>query len=280
MPSWKTFLSRFRRDRYSRRPALVLLNGLAEQEESWYRNVRFWNRYFDVHMPGLLVYEGAQIQKKIKAGEPIDIDYLVGQLHTYVTQFIQHPPYSFVTSSLGGKVAIEFAYRYPELVHRLVLICPSGMGDVEKLPIIDGVRRSDYGKMMTSILYRPHRADRNLVRYFYRAFATRAWKLGFIRTVRGTNDFVVRSRMAELKMPVLFVAADQDRIVSPVEGQKAAHELKQGFFVSIPHCGHAPQIEKPKFINRLAARFLLCSDPSIHPRLAPLSVHQTTQAGS
>src|SRR5215510_8751795 len=64
---------------YGRREPLVLVNGLAEQAESWYRNIDFWRQHFDVYTPNLIAYDGAAMQRRIDAGEPIDIDYLVEQ---------------------------------------------------------------------------------------------------------------------------------------------------------------------------------------------------------
>ena len=92
-----------------------------------------------------MAYEGDALHRRIKSGEPITVDYLVGQLHTFVDQFVQTPPYHIVSSSLGGKVAVEFAAKYPQLVGRMVLLCPSGMGDVERLPIMEGVQRQRRG---------------------------------------------------------------------------------------------------------------------------------------
>src|SRR5258708_7136942 len=105
MPSW---LERLRPRKYGRKHPLILLNGLAEQAESWYRNWRYWSRYFEVYMPNLMAYEGAALQRRIRDGLPISVDYLVEQLHLYLDQFVQTPPYHIVSSSLGGKVAIEF----------------------------------------------------------------------------------------------------------------------------------------------------------------------------
>src|SRR2546423_1003967 len=110
---------------YGRREPLVLINGLAEQAESWYRNVDHWRQHFDVYTPNLLAYDGAALQRRIDAGQPIDIDYLVEQLRLYLDLFVQAPPYNLVANSLGGKVSVEFATRYPELVSRLVLLCPA-----------------------------------------------------------------------------------------------------------------------------------------------------------
>src|SRR3954453_2657022 len=145
------FFDRRRPRHYGRKSHLVLINGLAEQAESWYRNRKFWMRFFDVYAPNILAYEGDALHRKIAAKEPITVEYLVGQLHTYLDQFVQTPPYNLVSSSLGGKVAVEFAVRYPELVGRVVLLCPSGMGDKEQLPIIEGMTGRDPNAMVKSV---------------------------------------------------------------------------------------------------------------------------------
>src|SRR5881398_2071834 len=102
---------------YIRRPPLVLINGLAEQAESWFCNLEAWRRHFDVHAPALLDYEGTALHGRIEQGLAIDIDYLVEKLRRYLEEFVQTGPYHLVANSLGGKVAVEFAVRYPELVN-------------------------------------------------------------------------------------------------------------------------------------------------------------------
>src|SRR5215471_16475957 len=84
---------------YARRAPLVLINGLAEQAESWYCNLVAWRRHFDVFQPNLLAYEGAALHRRIDAGQPIDIDYLVERLHAYLDGFVQAPPYQLVANS-------------------------------------------------------------------------------------------------------------------------------------------------------------------------------------
>src|SRR5438067_6445388 len=105
---------------YARRAPLILINGLAEQAESWYCNVDAWRRHFDVHSPNLLAYEGTALHRRIDAGQTVDIDYLVERLHEYLDGFVQSPPYHLVANSLGGKVAIEYPVRYPGEVARPV----------------------------------------------------------------------------------------------------------------------------------------------------------------
>lgn len=264
------WLERFRRPDYGRPPRLILLNGLAEQAESWYRNHRYWRRYFDVHAPNILAYEGDALHRRIDAGLPISVDYLVNQLHHYLDEFVQAPPYHLVASSLGGKVAVEFAARFPELVGRLVLLCPSGLGDAERLPIVEGVRRNDPAGVIRSVFANPRFVNPVMVEYYRRVFARRRWKVAVLRTVRGTNDHNVRARLAELIVPTLLVGGADDRIVDPRHAAEVAGELPHGRFVMIPKCGHAPQIEKAWFVNRLVVHFLTNARPTRQPSWAQL----------
>lgn len=249
-------IERLRPKQYVRRSAVVLMNGLAEQPESWYRNRRYLSRYFDVHMPSILVYEGQTIHDRIESGEPISVDYLVEQYRTYLDQFVQNPPYNLVASSLGGKVAVELAARYPKMVARVVLICPSGMGDKEQLPIMDGLRLKNMYGLAKSVFYRARVIDREMVKYYKNRLEDRRWKRGMLRCVKGTLEHVVRDKLKQVKCPTLVITGTEDRICCPKTAEEAARELADGQFVAIPRCGHAPQIEKHWLVNRLIVRFL------------------------
>lgn len=267
MPALNGLLERIRPKAYGRRQPLVLVNGLAEQAESWYRNRRFWGQYFEVHMPNFLVYDGDAIHKRIDEKLEISVEYLVQQLHSYLYHFAQSPPYHIVSSSLGGKIAVEFASRYPEMVNRMVLICPSGMGDRESLPIMDGVRREDWNSVVRSVFHRRRFVDREMVRYYKSAVKNRRWKRGLLRTVNDTKEHSVRPLMRELKVPTLLITAENDRICCPKTAEEAAHDMPAGIghFLALPKCGHAPQIERSRKVNRLVLSFLTDPNPTAHP---------------
>ncbi len=251
--NWKTGFPRYR---YKRRRSLILLNGLAEQAESWYPNHPHWRERFDVHLPNLLAYEGAALHRRIAQDLPITVDYLVERLRQYLHEFVQNPPYHLVASSLGGKVAVEYAVRHPEDVARMVLLCPSGLGDDERLPVVDGIRRSDVHSVVTSVFADPGAIDPGLIAYYQSCFTNRHWRLGLFKTIRGTTDCTVRAHLPSVTQPTLIVSGQEDRIVDPGTAARAARELPRGEFLLIPHCGHAPQLEKPGLINRVVVDFL------------------------
>ncbi len=274
MATLKGLFAPFRPRAYARRPALVLLNGLAEQPESWFRNKRYWSRYFEVHAPNFLLYDGALMQERIAQKLPVDIDYLVGQLHTYLTQFVQCPPYHICASSLGGKIAVEFAVKYPHLVNRMVLLCPSGMGDKEKLPVMEGLKGGgrNMPNVVKSVFHNVRTIDRNMMKFFSRAIENRKWKKGLVRLTNATLEHSVRAKMSQIKAHTLLVTCDQDKICDPATAKEAAAEMPagRGHFLLIPGCGHAPQIERHWLINRLVVLFLSSPVPTTTRRLTQL----------
>ncbi len=246
---------------YRRRPPLILINGLAEQAESWFCNADYWRRHFDVYMPNLLTYDGTELHRRIEDRLPISIDYLVEQLRVFLDQFVQAPPYHLAANSLGGKIAVEYAARYPDQVARLVLLCPSGLSDEERLPVVEGVRRNDLRALVDSVFLDPRHVGEGLVHYYERQFANRRWRSGLLRTIQGTKDCRVGHLLPRVTQPTLLVVGDADRIVDPRQTAAAAGRLPRGRLCILHRCGHAPQIEQAGVVNRLLVDFLTAPLP-------------------
>jgi pimeloyl-ACP methyl ester carboxylesterase len=249
---------------------LILVNGLAEQSESWFANRAYLARQFDVQVPELLVYDGEVLHQRIEAGGAVTVEYLADRLARFLDEFVQRPPYHLVGSSLGGQVILTYASRHPEKVAKLVLICPSGLHGSENLPVIEGVRRSDHAALVRSVFHHGHFASEGLVQTIRRLFANRRWKLGVLRTLRGTAGHSVAPVLEAVPHPTLIIWGAADRILSDVPGSiRAAARLRRVRQVVIPKCGHAPQIEKPRLVNQLISRYLRDALESIPPALDP-----------
>jgi Predicted hydrolases or acyltransferases (alpha/beta hydrolase superfamily) len=241
---------------YRRSTPLILVNGLAEQGESWFRSREAWARSFDVHMPALLVYDGPVLQEWMRRGNTISVDYLTDRLASFLDNFVQTPPYHLVASSLGGQIVIEYAARYPEKVGRMVLICPSGMGGAENLPIVEGVRHHDHAALVKSCFHDPRLASPQIVAYYKEKFSSRAWRKALLQTVRGTKKHSVREKLPSVTCQTLVICGREDQIVDPFRVRDAIKGLPNFRVEMIPRCGHAPQLEVPQVVNPLVSRFL------------------------
>ena len=255
-------------DAYRRTRPLILINGLAEQGESWYPNRNVWQKYFDVHLPGVLVYGGPVMQERLAERKPINVDFLTDRLSEYLDRFVQSPPYHMVASSLGGQISIEYAARHPDKVGKLVLLCPSGFSADERLPINEGARHKNYQGLVESTFYNRRYASQRVVEYYAEKFAHKPWRKAFFETVRGTKSHSVLSKLTRFDRPTLVLCGREDRIIDPRAVEEAVKNLPNYRFVMIPHCGHAPQLECPKLVNRLVVEFLRLPDPAT-PAIAP-----------
>jgi pimeloyl-ACP methyl ester carboxylesterase len=255
---------------YKRRMPLVLVNGLAEQPESWFANRNHFSRHFDVKIPEVLVYDGDGLHRHIDAGGEVTVDYLTDRLAVYLDEFVQRPPYHLVGSSLGCQIILGYATKYPEHVARIVLICPSGFHGDENLPAMEGVRRSQYDSLVKSVFHHRRFASEDLVEAFARKFQDRKWKKGVLRTLRGTVGHSIAPLLQSVPQPTLVIWGANDQVLSDVPGAvKAADQILRVRQVVIPRCGHAPQIEKARLVNQLVVRYLKDKLKVIPPALDP-----------
>jgi abhydrolase domain-containing protein 6 len=242
---------------YKRRAPLILVNGLAEQPESWFANRAPLARHFDVKVPEILVYDGDALHERIESGEDVTVDYLADRLAVFLDQFVQRPPYHLVASSLGCQVVLTYAVRNPEKVAKLVLICPSGFYGDESLPAMEGVKRSQYDTLVKSVFHQGRFASEGLVEAFERKFQNRKWKKGVLRTLRGTVGHSVNHLLPRVSQPSLVIWGADAQVLSDVAGSiRAAEQMAHVRQVVIPRCGHAPQIEKARLVNQLVSRYL------------------------
>jgi abhydrolase domain-containing protein 6 len=253
---------------YKRPSPLILVNGLAEQAESWFSNRTPWSRHFDVKVPEILVYDGDSLHKRIDEGGDVTVDYLTDRLEHYLDEFVQRPPYNLVGSSLGGQIILTYAVRNPSKVNRLVLLCPSGLHGDENLPMMEGVRRSQYDTLVNSVFHKDHFASDALIEAIEQKFQNRKWKKGVLRTLRGTVGHSVAPLLEKVPHQTLILWGEEDHVLSDIPGSiRAADRMLKARQVVIPKCGHAPQIEKARLVNKLVSRFLRDKLKTIPPTL-------------
>jgi pimeloyl-ACP methyl ester carboxylesterase len=243
-------------DAYCRAQPLILVNGLAEQGESWYLNRTAWQKHYDVHLPGVLVYDGPVMQQRLAGREPININFLTDRLEEYLDRFVQSPPYHLVASSLGAQISVEYAARHQDKVDKLVLLCPSGFGSEEQLPIMEGARHKNYQGLVESTFFDRRRASPRIMNYYEQKFASKPWRRALFETVRGTKSHSVRDKLTQFDRPTLVVCGREDRIVDPHAVHEAVKDIPNFRFVMVPQCGHAPQLECSRLINRMVVKFL------------------------
>ena len=195
-----------------------------------------------------------------------------------------HERATLVGHSLGGGVAMQFTYQFPEMVERLVLVSSGGLGpDVSPvlraaaLPGADvfisataGVGSrvgSVVGRGLGAIGLRPS-TDVAEVARGYATLSDPERRKAFLATLRsvvGTEG----QRVAALdrlylaaELPLLIVWGEKDPIIPVAHGREAHAQLPGSRLEVFEDTGHVPQLERPgRFIATLE-RFLAETEPA------------------
>lgn len=262
-------------------PAVLLIHGISDDSSSWLPVLPALARRFTVIAPDLL---GHGASDKPRA------DYSVAAFSNGMRDLLDVLGVDRVTvvgHSLGGGVAAQMAYQYPERVDRLVLVSTGGVSR-EVTPVLRAAA-APLAELGTVPLGFPLTAraarialrglgwlgadlgrDAEEVGRVLDGLRDRRARAAFIRTLRAVVDWrgqlvtmLDRAYLAE-SMPLLVVWGARDGII-PVEHARLAHAAIPGSRLIIhPEAGHFPHHADPdRFVADLC-EFVDSTEPFRH----------------
>lgn len=281
-PTERVAVSLHGHDIYYRRggdgPVVLLIHGMAGNSATWQPVIDELTDHFTVIAPDL---PGHGRSDKPRG------DYSLGAYASVLRDLLDVLDLGQVTvvgQSLGGGIAMQFAYQYPELCGRLVLVGSGGLGDevsgllralafpgVEYVlpaafvPIIGDVVTS-FTRLVGKIGLRP--APEVVQMWMaYSSLADSDTRAAFIHTLRSVVDHrgqrvsaMDKIHMAD-QIPTLIAWGDNDRII-PVQHAYDAHEAIGGSRLEVfEGCGHFLHAEEPARFARLLADFVATTEP-------------------
>ncbi len=262
-----------------RGPAVVLIHGVAGRATQWDQIIELLDGSHTVVAPDLLGHgESAKPRGDYSLGAHASgiRDLLIG---------LGIERASLVGHSLGGGIAMQFAYQFPERCERLVLVSSGGLGqDVHPLlraatlpgselvlPLLAHPRVVEVASVLPRALGRMGlhtRPDLTEMARGYQSLSNAEARSAFIHTLRGvidpTGQRVNASDRLYLssKMPSMIIWGDRDRII-PVEHARPAHEGMPGSRLELfERAGHFPQLDDPVRFARTLEEFFSETRPA------------------
>ncbi len=244
-------------------PALLLLHGIANSSETWERAASLLCERFTVIAPDLLGHGGSATPRG---------DYSLGAHASGardVANALGHEHVTVVGHSLGGGIAMQFAYQFPERAERLVLVSSGGLGrEVHLLlraaslpgadyvlPALTSRRLVELGRGLGGLLSRVGLRPGGDVGVLARGFASlddAGSRQAFLHTVRaviepGGQRVNAGERLAlAAQIPTLIVWGERDSIIPAAHGA-AAHAAMPGSRLDVfPGAGHMPHDDDPE----------------------------------
>jgi pimeloyl-ACP methyl ester carboxylesterase len=259
-------------------PVLLLVHGIAGNCENWRAVIEPLARAHTVIAPDLPGHGES---------EPGGGDYSLGSLASGLRDLLLalgHDRATLVGHSLGGGIAMQFTYQFPEMVERLVLVSSGGLGpDVSAilraaaLPgadiFISATARvgaqvgSALGRGLGAVGLRPSPDVAEIARG-YASLSEPERRSAFLATLRSVVGISGQRIAAGDRLyladalPILILWGSRDPII-PVSHAEDAHEALPGSRLEIfEGVGHLPQLEAPGRFIAVLERFLAETEPA------------------
>jgi len=260
-------------------PVLLLVHGITSDSSVWERVTPGLSRQATVIAPDLPGHgESHRARGDYSLGAHAstlrDLLLMLGQTRATV-----------VGHSLGGGIAMQFAYQFPEMCERLVLVDSGGLGrEVSPLlraatlpgselvlPLLAASRLLEAGARVGGLLGRIGLQLGTDLEQMARGHSTLAdgdSRAAFLHTLRSVVDPAGqrinagnRLYLAE-HMPILLIWGEHDSII-PVSHGEAAHEaLPNSELAVLSRSGHFPQLDEPEVFLDVLLEFLAQTEPA------------------
>jgi pimeloyl-ACP methyl ester carboxylesterase len=258
---------------------LLLLHGIGSEGATWDTVAPLLAERFTVVVPDLLGH-GKSAKPRADysiAGYANGLRDLLGVLDIDHVTVVGH--------SLGGGVAMQFAYQFPERTDRLVLVASGGVGQQMSVALRAltlpgaslalglshlipsrltlGTLFAAAGPMIPSALA----ADLKEALSVHAALRDPATRTAFLRVLRHVADW--RGQMITMRdraylaegLPTFVIWGEKDHVI-PVEHAHVAAELMPGSrTVVLPGVGHFPHREAPDEFVRAVTEFIDTTEP-------------------
>jgi pimeloyl-ACP methyl ester carboxylesterase len=261
-------------------PAVVLIHGITSSSRTWREVIPALAERYTVIAPDLLGHG--------RSAKPRG-DYSLGAYASGIRDLLvalEIPRATVVGHSLGGGVAMQFAYQFPDRVERLVLVDSGGLGGEVSLvlraatlpgaewvlPLLASAPLRNAGAAVGSLLsrvgVRPSADVRGLSEGF-ESLGDADARRAFVHTARSVIDPAGQRVDASDRLylsehvPSLIVWGERDRMIPVQHGHDAHALMPNSRLETFPGAGHFPFNDDPKRFVALLDDFIATTEPAV-----------------
>ncbi len=275
-------------------PVLLLVHGITGSSANWRRVIGPLAENYTVIAPDL---SGHGESAKPKG------DYSLGSFASGLRDLLValgHERATIVGHSLGGGIAMQFAYQFPERLDRMVLVSSGGLGRevsilirsatlpgaeiVLPLLVAEPIRNAVAGirKLFGLVGLKPG-SDLEEVARGFASLHDIETRQAFIHTVRGIIELTGQRVSATdrlylaAEVPTLIIWGERDPVIPSHHGESAAASMPGSRLELFSKSGHFPQLDDPIRFIRVLSDFLESTEPAEidHDRMRRLILERT-----
>jgi pimeloyl-ACP methyl ester carboxylesterase len=259
-------------------PPMVLIHGMVNSSRHWEEvALRLSDRY-RVIAPDLIGHgDSAAVRGDYSLGaHAASIRDLLATIGVERATIVGH--------SLGGGVAMQFFYQFPQRTERLVLVSSGGLGR-EVSPLLRGAALpgaaallwvAAHPRLLSALSDAGRRMrERGMAKGVYLQAIARALapleqpgaRKAFLQTLRSVIDargqrVSARDRLYLLRsFPTLIVWGERDHTIPLAHGRRAHEEAPGSRFETLATAAHFPHLEDPDGLAVVIADFMQATEP-------------------
>jgi pimeloyl-ACP methyl ester carboxylesterase len=221
---------------------VVLVHGLGGHSEEWLNLSAYLVKAgYRVYIPDLPGYGRSE--------KPADFSYSVRDEAEVVVGFFDALGLKQVDLggwSMGGGIVQHVAFRHPERVRRLMLFASIGIKHTPSFDVrlFTPTTPAELDQLNALLMPNPPKVPGFVARDLLRISKKRAWVIQHALDSMRTGQDATDSLLPQLKMPVLIVWGDVDRII-PLNQGETMHKLvpQSELLVVGPNCGHLAPVQ-------------------------------------
>jgi pimeloyl-ACP methyl ester carboxylesterase len=266
---------------------LVLVHGIGAGGSSyeWRHNFEALSEHFRVYaldLPGF--------GRSSRRNTNYTAELYVLALMDFLRDVVREPAY-VLASSLSSAYAVKLASARPELIEKLVLVCPTGLDQLRsRLPVwsqvaygafslpaigsslYNGLTSYDYIESYArkNLYYDPMRVTPALVEHYYRSAHQPGGQYALRSFLAGLLNCDIRSAYPQLSQPILIVWGRHAQM-TPVENAQAFLQQNPRARLRVfENSGPLPQDEEAADFNAAILTFLAARDQESLPETPPI----------
>jgi pimeloyl-ACP methyl ester carboxylesterase len=238
---------------------IVLVHGLGGRAEDWVNLAPFLEKAgYRVYTPDLLGFGQSE--------EPADANYSISGQAKVVEEFFDAmglKQADLAGWSMGGWIAQKVAVDHPDRVRRLVLLDSAGL----RMPpdwdtrLFTPVTPDELNQLDALLMPHAPTLPGFLTMDILRTSARSSWVVKRALASMLTAADVTDSQLPSLKMPVLILWGDMDRITPLSEGRAIHALIPQSRLEIAPGCGHLAPEQCTALYGPELVRFLGANPP-------------------
>jgi pimeloyl-ACP methyl ester carboxylesterase len=260
-------------------PVIVLVHGITATSATWERVMPALAKRFTVLAPDLLGHgESAKPRGDYSLGA-----YASGIRDLMIALELDRA--TFVGHSLGGGIAMQLAYQFPERLERLVLVSSGGLGKEVHLmlrlvalpaaeyvlPLLVAEPLRNAGEALAALVGRLglHAGpDLEEIAHGFASLGDVEARQAFVHTARSIIDVEGQRASARDRLylasevPTLLIWGERDPIIPADHGRQAQREIPGSRLELFPEAGHFPYRSDPqRFVDALSD-FIADTEPA------------------